>query len=570
MKSKMFVGMLVFILMVLSIGVFSQEANYSNNIFPIEQVKHGTTGYGVSDLGPDVPNKFKFRVTSIEKDGLGYGHDIIWAILYDNPKLKDGGVIAGMSGSPCYSTDGRFLGTVSYGYNNSVEVKAGITPAKDVLSVNDKNVNYNNTGQCQANSVPYSARSPNNLINLMQISRFPELDPFFNTTPFFVRNGIGSESQEKIAKEILQAGDSIGVALVVGDMTVAGTGTVSWVFGKDIWVFGHPMLQMGEINFPMIAAKTDDVTLLRTQSFKETATGEVIGTFTQDRLSAVYGHLGQKPDLIPVTVNLDRNGKNDILHFYIVRQKQLTPILMKIIIGNLLSEFSDAQELSVFSKGEIALDGADTKSLYFSEHGNGLISSVESYYAMEIAYILAPTNPSGAENNTSEKDKKPIMSARIKGIDISLSVSEGDKTFNIEEIKNNIIGINENSVCNIDIMLKNSRESKVISLSLDIPNNFKGDIMILAGDAKVMTISSEKENPNPNTGKLRQQDDLNSMIKKSFSKGSLYIKIVYIQKTSDPELSLALRQVSRTEIYEVTLDNIIVQGQKKIIINVNK
>ena len=56
MKSKLFAGMLVSILMIFAIDVMAQKANNLNDIFPVEEVKHGMTGYGFSDLGPDVSN----------------------------------------------------------------------------------------------------------------------------------------------------------------------------------------------------------------------------------------------------------------------------------------------------------------------------------------------------------------------------------------------------------------------------------------------------------------------------------------------------------------------------------
>src|SRR6185503_1467192 len=56
-----------------------------------------------------------------------------------------------------------------------------------------------------------------------------------------------------------QLGSAIAVQLVRGDMSMAGTGTVSFVEGQGILAFGHPMFQAGEIYAPVAAAEIHTV-----------------------------------------------------------------------------------------------------------------------------------------------------------------------------------------------------------------------------------------------------------------------------------------------------------------------
>jgi hypothetical protein len=53
----------------------------------------------------------------------------------------------------------------------------------------------------------------------------------------------------------------------------------------------------------------------------------VIGTISQDRLSAVYGEMGKSPEMIPVTVTVPNRGATRTLHFFVVRQAQIAPMI---------------------------------------------------------------------------------------------------------------------------------------------------------------------------------------------------------------------------------------------------
>jgi hypothetical protein len=117
------------------------------------------------------------------------------------------------------------------------------------------------------------------------------------------------------------------VALAVGDINLAGTGTVSHVDGNRILAFGHPMLRLGATELPMTSAEV--VTILPSQfnSVKISNTGGIIGTFSQDRLSAIYGEIGRVPPLVPVEVVLPQRTGRQSLKFSVVRHEQILPAI---------------------------------------------------------------------------------------------------------------------------------------------------------------------------------------------------------------------------------------------------
>ena len=104
---------------------------------------------------------------------------------------------------------------------------------------------------------------------------------------------------------------------------MAGTGTVSQVDGTRVLAFGHPLLGLGEVEMPMTAAEIVTILPSNMSSVKISNTGAVIGTVRQDRLSAIYGELGEGPVMIPVTVHTPYRT----LEFSTVRHPQITPMI---------------------------------------------------------------------------------------------------------------------------------------------------------------------------------------------------------------------------------------------------
>src|SRR5438034_8037108 len=113
-----------------------------------------------------------------------------------------------------------------------------------------------------------------------------------------------------------------------GDLQLGGTGTVTHIDGNRVYAFGHPMYNLGPTEFPMTRAYVYTVLPSLFASMKLSATGEIIGTFLQDRATAIAGQLGTGPHLIPITLTLesDRAPKRTF-KFGVVNDQLFTPLL---------------------------------------------------------------------------------------------------------------------------------------------------------------------------------------------------------------------------------------------------
>lgn len=294
------------------------------------------------------PEPFAVQVTGILRNALGPGKNMILCELTD-PRVQTMGAVAGMSGSPLY-LDGKLAGVLAYQIQRFETVRyAGFTPINDMLELSSLPAAGKDglaptpipiKGNTASRSSPASALSGNisplspafsagglsPQVAEMLAPQFQSLGIAFNSLGGSVDAG---ESSAKVGEppKPLQAGGVVAVALAVGDITIAGTGTVSHVDGNHILAFGHPMMSLGATELPMASAEV--VTILPSQlnSMKVSNTGGIIGSFSQDRLSGIYGELGRQPPMVPVEISFPDRLNRKSLNFSVVRHEQVLPII---------------------------------------------------------------------------------------------------------------------------------------------------------------------------------------------------------------------------------------------------
>lgn len=346
---------------------FGQPVNAP--ILPLDELRAGQRGEVWTVFQGTQPQPFTVEVTGVLRNALGPGKSLILCRLTD-PRVQDMGAVAGMSGSPLY-IHGRLAGALSYQLQRFETVRyAGFTPAADLIEVRDRAerepVNLASTGDAGSIASPTVAASATS-------SPFQPLQPVFTIgglsprvadlfAPRFAALGlstlaVGGSTQgssepasarlqtarSPVAPVHLEPGSAVSVALATGDITLAGTGTVSVVNGDRVTAFGHPMLSLGNVALPMCSADIVAILPSNLQSTKVANTGRVIGTITQDRLSAVSGVLGPGPAMVDVDVTVEHGREpRRTLHFAVARQEQLTPMLVAAGVSQAILGSNDA------------------------------------------------------------------------------------------------------------------------------------------------------------------------------------------------------------------------------------
>ena len=323
-------------------------------VMPIQEVRAGLHGEVWTVFKGSTQEAFGVQVSGVVQNALGPGKDLILCELTD-PRVQNMGAVAGMSGSPLY-INGRIVGVLSYQIQRFETVRyAGFTPIGDMLEVS----------ALPAPLTPSTGTLPRLPVEGRRDARVGaagDTSGFSALTPDFSASGLSPAAAGLLGEQLqplglaftalggnaggtavtpepdaplpdLQPGDVVAAALAVGDITLAATGTVSHVDGRRVLAFGHPMLSLGATELPMAAAEVVTILPSTLNSVKISNTGRVIGAFSQDRLSGIYGELGRQPHLVPVEVSLPARLNRQSLHFSVVRQEMLLPAIAAVGIA---------------------------------------------------------------------------------------------------------------------------------------------------------------------------------------------------------------------------------------------
>ncbi|HEX8616089.1 MAG TPA: SpoIVB peptidase S55 domain-containing protein [Thermoanaerobaculia bacterium] len=389
---------------------------------PLSQVHKGMKGYGLTVFEGNAVEKFDVEILGV-LNNVGPDQNLILAKV-DHPVIARAGVIAGMSGSPIF-IDGKVIGALAYAWQFAKEPVAGITPIDEMLRISSR---VSPAGASPAGAAPrmnaiemLSAFAKSNpeaafkkllettatpvstlsgarrIAMPMSLSSFTSetvqrFSPHLEQLGFVaVPAGAGSSSTTaKNAKTTFALGDPIGAVLLSGDFNVAASGTVSYVDGNNIYAFGHPFLDMGEINFPMATSEVVTVLPSVASSFKFSNTGPVVGVLRQDRAAGIMGVLGEKPAMIPIEVTLTGSGAPQTFRLEAVRHSTLTPMMLAMVADSVVSNAQKAAgERTVLMESEIRIKGLEPIRLREGWAGQQARQSIPQYLAVIAGYLMS-------------------------------------------------------------------------------------------------------------------------------------------------------------------------------------
>jgi hypothetical protein len=450
----------------------------------LSEIKAGMEGEGRTIFKGTKIETFTFKVLGLIEKFVP-DKDLIIVEL-ESPVLNEGGIIAGMSGSPAY-IDGKLIGAVAYGFPFSKRPIGGITPIEDILKTSEYNspsftIDLSNiklefdeknlafiADLVQKELVrrtqfaPMAGLSPIKLVGAhkgFKQEALSYLNPLF--TPLnSLKVVTGAQSSQKDLKldssaDMLKINpaDAASIPLIKGDFEYSSMGTVTHVDGENIYLFGHPFFNLGTVDFPLHKAQVISVVPSYQSSFKLGSTLQMVGRAVQDRFSAVHGELGKLPYMIPLKVflkNRDRTFKIEM-----VSHPLLTPVLSAVSMINIFtSEYQQFGFQSIRVQGKIYIEGERNiviDDLYTGTSSFGDFSNL----LLAINFFLM---------NNPEKNIK------IQKIDFEVSGSERVRRANIENVLINKHSFAPGEMMEVDIYLRNEKGmSFTESLSLKAPN----------------------------------------------------------------------------------------------------
>jgi SpoIVB peptidase S55 len=423
-SSKHLLRHLLFALAVFTLGSIAtpalRAAGDQPPILPLDQVKPGMKGVAYTIFAGDTIEPFDLEVIGILPNLMGPKQSIILVQLHGD-KAEHTGVVAGMSGSPVY-IDGKLVGALSLKFGVFVkEPLAGVTPIEDILSIptgdasNSKTLSVRSTGasdNTEAASMASAADLPHYAVptkwaQAAGASGDAYLEPiasplvFSGVAPATLRQYAGEWAPYGMVATAggtappasddakIVPGDMVSMLLVQGDISMSAACTVTAVTQDRVYACGHPLFGLGASDMPLARGRTLTTLASDFNSTKIVNAGGVIGTLTQDRLTAVMGRIGPAPQMIPVDLTVVTPAGEKQFHAEMISNPKLTPLLMGLIAFNGLTQNTAYGEGSTMKlSGGIDIDGHSQVSLedmyaptdQFVPDGTFVASSVQTTF----------------------------------------------------------------------------------------------------------------------------------------------------------------------------------------------
>ncbi|MDR1990131.1 MAG: hypothetical protein LBQ09_07860 [Acidobacteriaceae bacterium] len=491
---------------------------------PVSDIRPGMVGIGRTVFTGTRVEEFKAHILGVIENVIGTRRNLILAKLEGGP-LADTGVIAGMSGSPVY-IDGRLIGAVSYALGSfSKEPIAGITPIDEMTDATAlaasrapgarihvtfpltsdglmhafrQALNWNRpfaerlddtqfTGVADG---PFSGRAlatelrpiatPLTMTGF-ESSMADLLGAAFRDQGFVPMAGAaGLRSGDMPFDGPLKPGDAIGIRLLIVAHERGPPGSCRQIDGDRVYAFGHPMYNLGPMQFPMTRAYVYTVLSSLMSSAKLSSTSDIIGTFQQDRATAIAGQLGPAPSMLPVTLTIDNaRGGARTFHFTVVRDQIFTPLMTYTALVNTLGSYERQFGTSTYAvEGRVKIGKYNAVPLQNMFSGEGASSNAAAYAVAPITALLG--------NDYEE--------VAIDGLELTVKSSDEPKTATIERVWLDDPKPRPGRTVPLKVLLRTYRgEDLLRTVPIDIPANASGSLAIVVTDATRLVQTEQRE-----------------------------------------------------------------------------
>ena len=294
---------------------------------PTSSAVDGLQGTGFTVERGTKADPFNAEVLGRLKDGIAPGIDMIMAKISSPAVTRAGGSWYGISGSPVSSSDGKLIGSVSYGLAASSDI-VGITPGADILKVysaksvasakaakkiaipaaTSKTVIAAGATKAQAKQ-GFSPLKPAMTVSGLNGAKSTKLlDKLSKKLGAPIHLG-GQASGDAAAPGSIFAGSNFAAALSYGDASLAGVGTTTTVCNNKAVAFGHTFNYGGKVQDSAHAA---DAVLIQPDPsygpFKLANVGGLAGTVDRDLTTGIRADLGATPSTYPIHSSISNEG----------------------------------------------------------------------------------------------------------------------------------------------------------------------------------------------------------------------------------------------------------------------
>lgn len=507
-------------------------------------------GEGRTVFQGETIESFKVTILGVLRN-YGPDQNMILASLEGGP-LEHTGVIAGMSGSPVY-IDGKLIGAISYAFPFAKDAIAGITPFQEMVDATDtpsvrraaSALEFPLTPEKlaavaprKARSIPIQGVSLAGLDNLgpylgkliapiatpVSVTGFPPesfeilapllrqlgMEPLMGGAP---AGGPSGESQSAANDKPIAPGDAIGVGLVTGDLQISATGTVTHVDTESgtVYAFGHPLFNLGPIEYPMTRAEVHVVLASLMNSFKMASAGPTVGTWVQDRATAIKGVLSVRPRMIPIQVDVHTSrGQQKSYHVAIVNDELFSPVL------------AYASLISILQATERQFGTQTVKVSAWVETTDNRRINIEDIFADQQAAVSASAMVAAPLAFLLTND---FQNVTLRDIRVEVEASEQQQTAKLVRAWLDSDEVAPGGTVALKLLLHSYRGDDVLeSVDIDVPVYVRsGPVRVTVADAETLSALERREARQPFVPK--DMDQLVRAINSLRKNNRLYVRL---------------------------------------------
>ncbi len=432
-------------------------------IIPVKEIRPGMHGIAYTVLQGSTIVPIETEILGVAENALSPGYDLIIGKLVD-PKTALVEAVHGMSGSPLY-IDGRLAGALSRRLTQfEKDGHCGFTPIEDMLRVDGEDRSEKKLAALRARQgqePPFSVAGllrgtlaaasgspgfqalgvPLSITGLSSELTGRLLSRFGMEASGWVPVSGSSRSEARLAKAELKPGSPVAAVLMTGDLSIAGTGTLTWREGNRVLAFGHPMLGVGRSAWGMAPAEIITTIPSYLYPHKLSNTGPVVGTISQDRLSAVGGTIGTLPPMAPYHIVRTGDGRAlPPLDGTFITDPDLAPMLLA------------SAALTAAASGNEA-----GRALYLRAHGTVTFKNLpplvlDCVYSGEnvdlLASLMAFVDP------VRTLYRQDWLKPDVTGLDLSIETAQEPRVWEIEEARLERPEIGPKEAAVVDVLLK--------------------------------------------------------------------------------------------------------------------
>jgi len=457
----------------------------------LSEIQPGMKGQGRTVFKGGKIERFDFEVLGVQRN-VAPGSALILVKASGGP-LAETGILQGMSGSPCY-IDGKLVGALSRGFAFEKEAIGAITPIGEMLEQlkeipeapsfktplilpkiePPKVLKSALRGEMIPLAELLGADKARDSGSSLAIPVFgseigPEARALWQGVPLqFI--GAGALSSSGVGEPSpLEPGGMAVIMLLQGDMEMAASGTISYVSGKKVLLFGHPLFNLGAVDLPLWSATVAGNVASYNTSFKLAQPVASVGALRLDRNSGVAGLIGAEAKMVPLRIGLNLGGKRTLnFRFELMDSPFITPNLAAMVLLQTLNTHIRNQGFQSLSlQGNIKLAGQNPILLE---------SMVADLNAGRLAQYVGGITQAVTLN--------PYEKATIEGISLNVKAEERLDTTLIAGVRTLKARVRRGEVLPVLVTLQNFQGIReTANFNVNVPASARpGKATLLVGD----------------------------------------------------------------------------------------